>query len=108
MFRGMTRLLLVAALCAPAPSAAELSQADEARARRLLNALGCKGCHQVEGDGGSLAPSLDGIGQRMNQEQIITHLKAHRATRQTGFMPSYATTDPAELKNLSAFLLNLK
>ncbi len=101
------KIILLAALlfCSSLrPALAELSKPDEARARLLINALGCKGCHKFEGDGGSLAPVLDQVGSRLSKEQIVDHLAAHASTRQTGFMPSYNTTEQEELKNLSEFL----
>jgi len=83
-------------------------KASEAEARRLFNAFGCKGCHQFEGDGGSLAPPLDQIGSRMTREQIRKHLAAHVETRKKGFMPSFSTTSQEELELLSDFLYSHK
>ncbi len=51
-------------------SATEAAGADDGRARALLNALGCKGCHQLEGQGGSLAPRLDRVGSRLTRERL--------------------------------------
>lgn len=90
----------------PATSMAEVS--SEAEARRLINALGCKGCHSLEGDGGNLAPALDQIGSRMSRDQISQHMAAHSREEQKGFMPSYNTTPSTELKLISDFLYHLK
>lgn len=83
------------------------SNADEADARRLINALGCKGCHKIQGDGGSLAPELGQIGSRMTRDQIKKHLANHGTSHNENFMPSYDTTSQAELTLLSDFLYNL-
>ena len=96
-----TMFLLLFSLLLTFPATAEES---EVQARRLLNALGCKGCHSFEGDGGSLAPALDQIGSRLTGEQIEKHLAAHTETRKQGFMPSYNTTAEDKLKILSDFL----
>ncbi len=77
---------------------------QEVQARRLLNALGCKACHQFGGDGGSLAPALDQIGSRLTKAQIEQHLATHAEPRTGGFMPSYRTTPADDLKMLSEFL----
>ena len=77
---------------------------SEVQARRLLNALGCKACHRFGGDGGSLAPALDRIGNRRTKEQIEQQLSAHAETSKHGFMPSYRTTPADDLKLLSDFL----
>ncbi len=83
-------------------AAEEISAADEAL--RLFNSLGCKGCHQFNGEGGSLAPQLDTIGSRKSREQIRVHLEAQAKTKKTDFMPSYNTTSRRELELLSDFL----
>lgn len=103
LFRVIPILLL--GLCPLFVSAAEKPEMD---ARRLINALGCKGCHKLEGDGGSLAPELDKIGSRMTRDQISKHLAKHTTAHKNGFMPSYRTTSQAELKLLSNFLYNLQ
>ncbi len=106
--RTIIFLLTSLLLCGSWPALAELNKSDEARARLLINALGCKGCHQLEGDGGSLAPALDQVGKRLSKEEIVRHLAAHASTRESGFMPSYQTTDRDELRNLSEFLHSLR
>lgn len=99
-------MLITLLLCGTSPVLADDS--TEAEARRLINALGCKGCHQLEKDGGSLAPPLDQIGTRMSRLQIRQHLSAHAQEEQKGFMPSYNTTSQAELELISDFLYNLQ
>ncbi len=94
-------LLLLFSLLLRLPATAE---EPEVEARRLLNALGCKGCHSFEGDGGSLAPALDRIGSRLSREQIAKHLVAHTENRQQSTMPSYNSTAADKLKILSDFL----
>lgn len=101
-------IVSIIALLTASLANAELDKDKEAEARRLINALGCKGCHKLEGDGGELAPELDKIGSRMTRVQISTHLAAHSKTRTRGFMPSYSTTPEEDLKTISDFLYNLK
>ncbi len=96
---------LLLCFCLSTPTSAA-SGNNEAKARRLINALGCKGCHKFEGNGGSLAPALDQIGSRLTKKQIENLLLAKSSTRNKGFMPSYKTTPRSELKNLSDFLYN--
>lgn len=101
-------ILLIPLLFGLCPLVVSAEKSSEADARRLINALGCKGCHTLEGDGGSLAPELDHIGSRMTRAQIKKHLAAHAESRKKGFMPSYNTTPQAELTLLSNFLYNLQ
>jgi len=108
MLLRATPILLAILLFALGQLPAFAEDKPEADARRLINALGCKGCHKLEGDGSTLAPALDNIGSRMTREQISNHLASHATTDQQGFMPSYNTTSPAELSLLSDFLYNLQ
>ena len=102
-------LILMPALCIillPCHVMAENNTAAEAQ--ELINALGCKGCHKLAGDGGTLAPELDQIGSKMTRAQINKHMASHSEARQQGFMPSYDTTPKADLNKISDFLYNLK
>jgi hypothetical protein len=105
---GSLLALLLALALSQAPLPVQAQQSVEMQARPLINALGCKSCHSLEGDGGSLAPELDKIGSRMTLAEIRDVLAAHVETRKNGFMPSYSTTSPTELTNLSDFLYNLR
>ncbi|RMF47309.1 MAG: hypothetical protein D6751_03050 [Deltaproteobacteria bacterium] len=62
---ALTGLLTLLLASSPAVAAA-----DTANARGLLNALGCKGCHLLQGQGGHLAPELDRVGSHMTRERL--------------------------------------
>lgn len=96
-----TLLLGVLLLCFSLPAMAE---SDEARARRLINGLGCKACHSFEKSGSTLAPALDRIGLRFSQQQLQEALSKHRGVDSKPFMPSYATTPEEEINILVQFL----
>lgn len=100
----LTMILLLCYGLLPATFAAADDQ--EVQARRLLNALGCKACHQFSGDGSSLAPVLDQIGSRMTKEEIVQWLTSTTKHQTQRFMPSYLSTPADELKILSDFLYN--
>lgn len=74
---------------------------------KLIHTLGCKGCHVIDGDGGSLAPELTDIGTRMTAEQIRALLIADPESRKGGFMPSYATLPDEDLQAISRYLHDL-
>jgi len=73
----------------------------------LIHALGCKGCHTINGEGGSLAADLTKIGTRMSVKQIKAQLIAEPATRTKGFMPSYSSLPDKDLTSISEYLYNL-
>lgn len=97
------RTLLLAFLFFCCPLTA-LAEDDEARARRLINGLGCKACHSFEQSGSTLAPPLDRIGSRLTPEQITEKIVTYRGEETKPFMPSYATTPQEELNTLIQFL----
>ena len=77
-------------------------------ALELIHVLGCKGCHIINGDGGSLAVDLTQIGSRLTAKQIDTQLAAHSSTRTKGFMPSYSSLPKDDLQRISNYLYNLR
>ena len=77
-------------------------------ALELIHVLGCKSCHIINGDGGSLAADLTQIGSRLTAKQIDTQLTAHASTRTTGFMPSYSSLPKDDLQRISDYLYNLR
>lgn len=103
-----TALILITALtillASPCPG---LAATDQQQARQLLNALGCKSCHRLEGQGGSLAPELDQIGTRLTAKQIQQLLAEHGQGQAEHNMPSYDTTSAAELELIANYLYNL-
>ena len=78
--------------------------ADEARARTLINSLGCKGCHLFEGSGGSLGPPLDRIGLRLDSAQISRKLVDPKGTDPQSTMPAFDQLDRDDLETLADFL----
>ena len=74
---------------------------------KLIDVLGCKGCHSISGEGGSLAPDLTQIGSRMSVKQIKEQLITEPAMRTKGFMPSYHSLSEDELERISKYLYDL-
>lgn len=92
-------------ITASAIAADDTPQIDPAL--ELIHALGCKGCHMISADGGSLATDLTKIGSRMSAKQIKAQLIADPATRTTGFMPSYRSLPEKDLDRISEYLYTL-
>jgi mono/diheme cytochrome c family protein len=91
------RLLLLAQLAQPAAAGA-----DDAQARRLLNALGCKACHHLQGQGGSVGPSLDSWPRGQDAQSLLHRLQ--RPPGASGRMPAFDHRPEEELKILADFL----
>jgi len=82
--------------------------ADTARALELINSLGCKGCHQLNGEGGTLGPAFDGMGKRMQEKAIREQLVNPKAKNPNSMMPSFANQPEKDLKVLVDYLKSLK
>lgn len=80
----------------------------ETEALQLIEALGCRGCHRIQGYGGSIADDLSTIGNRMTTAEIRTQLSTHSPTRTGDFMPAYDSLTPQELDLLSSHLYHLQ
>ncbi len=91
----------------PAAIAAENAEQIDP-ALELIHALGCKGCHMINGDGGSQSEDLTQIGSRMTAEQIKAQLTADSSTRIKGFMPSYNSLPKDDLQHISDYLYILR
>jgi len=73
----------------------------------LINALGCKGCHSINGKGSSRAPKLSGISERLTVEQLDARLSGHTETAEN-FMPDYRSLSDSERAEIRDYLYNLK
>jgi ubiquinol-cytochrome c reductase cytochrome b subunit len=81
---------------------------DEARAGELIDSLGCKGCHSLNGGGGTLGPALDAVGKRLDGNRIRRKLLDPKATKPDSMMPSYARLPEKDIDTLVDYLKNLK
>jgi cytochrome c551/c552 len=82
----------------------------------LYKEKGCIGCHQLDGTGGTVGPSFDGIGRRRNAEYIRRSILFPNADTAKGF-EKFAGTMPttfgqqlsaAQLEALVQFLSSKK
>jgi cbb3-type cytochrome oxidase cytochrome c subunit len=96
-------LALTLLLASPAMAAG-----DEARGRELINSSGCKGCHKIEGQGGTLGPALDGVGKRLNPDQLRQQLVNPKARNPSSTMPSFSHLPKKDLQAMVDFLEGLK
>jgi mono/diheme cytochrome c family protein len=62
--------------------------------RQLITEKGCLGCHTMDGAGGAVGPSFDGVGRRLNAEQIRRAILEPNADTSRGF-EQFAGTMPA-------------
>jgi quinol-cytochrome oxidoreductase complex cytochrome b subunit len=67
---------------------------------------GCAGCHRVNGVGGSIGPSLNGLAMRRSREWVERHFLDPRALVPGSLMPSFKFS-PRDRDILVAYLLSL-
>jgi mono/diheme cytochrome c family protein len=111
---GMAVSAPVAQPAAPASSPGGSGPADASsleHIRSLIADNNCMLCHRVGRDGGDIAPSLNGVGARLTEDQIRAAIVSPPAKTRAGAlnpMPSYGNKRTAEdLKNLVHYLSTL-
>jgi len=100
---NLLTFIAAATLCLATTAPAQAADAQE-----LVNSLGCKGCHQIAGSGGTLGPALDGVGTRMNEKDLRQQLINPKAKNATTMMPAFAHLPEKDLQTLVDYLKNLK
>jgi hypothetical protein len=87
-----------------------LTKDQHQQVQDLFTALGCRACHDFDKSGSNLANSLDRIGLKLSEAEILQRLQRPPKKLDVGenFMPSYQTTSIEQLKLLSRFLANRK
>lgn len=85
--------LLAAQLPMPAAAAAQLPAGARARAEWLVRQrLPCLGCHELNGEGGRIGPSLTGVGGRLTGRQILLKITGPERVTPGSIMPRVPMT----------------
>ncbi len=71
---------------------------------QLLKQYGCRGCHKIAGDGGTIGPSLEGVFERRDEAWVRTQIKQPRANNPKTVMPDMGLTD-AEVSRIMSVLI---
>ncbi len=87
-------------LPAPEPTDTPKDTGPITDALGVIDEYGCAGCHDLNGSGADLGPSLNGLSARMDRDQIKTAITNPNATIADGFeadlMPDYFGDDMSE------------
>lgn len=70
-----------------APETPKLRAAPVASGEDLITQFGCRGCHEIGGQGGAVGPSLDGVFERRNEEWLRTQIQRPREHNPKTVMP---------------------
>jgi len=71
--------------------------------KRLLTQFGCQGCHSIDGTGGSVGPTLDGIIAAKGEEFFKKKLKNPQFNNPASPMPPMPLTDE-QIEEIVVFL----
>jgi mono/diheme cytochrome c family protein len=59
----------------------------------MIAQFGCQGCHQINGSGGSLGPTLDGIVEEKSKEFMQKKLRDPKFNNASSAMPQFPMSD---------------
>lgn len=88
------------------PDQGDGSMVERLNRPQVFNQM-CIACHALQAQGGTVGPALDGVGDRMTQEELETWLQNPDAVRPGTTMPQLPLTEP-QIRELSAFLSTLR
>ena len=92
-----------------AENRAERLTATEVLGRELLAAQGCTSCHVINGQGGSVGPSLDGIAARRGPAYIHSYIENPKSLNPNASMPSFLPPLTHEqVEDITQYLLTLR
>lgn len=98
LFIGASAVLL----CSFAAYSADVKHGREVYAQQK-----CVLCHSIAGVGNKKTP-LDGVGSKLNAEQIKKWIKSSKETKPDTKMKAYPNLPEGDLDDLTAFILSLK
>lgn len=77
---------------------------DDGPARKLINAQGCKACHAMEGDGGTLAGSFEDMRANLSRAQIRLQLVNPSGRHGKNTNPDFSHLSEEEIVSLVNFI----
>jgi len=77
---------------------------DDGPARKLFNSQGCKACHALEGDGGSLAGRFEEIRAKLSRAEIRMQLVNPEQKHGNSTIPDFSHLSKQEIDALVNFI----
>jgi len=88
----------------PLRVAARRTPSKKLSGEQLLQQYGCRGCHQIEGVGGTIGPSLDKLFERRDEAWVRTQILRPRSHNPKTVMPELRLSDD----EVTAIILELR
>lgn len=93
-------IFLLGLTALPASSAGQ----NDGPARKLINAQGCKACHALGGDGGTLAGSFEDMRAKLSRTQVRRQLANQDKRHGKGTIPDFSHLSAEEIETLVNFI----
>ena len=77
---------------------------DDGPARKLINSQGCKACHTLENDGGTVAGSFEEIREKLSRQEIRRQLVNPARQHGNHTIPDFSHLTEKEIESLVNFL----
>jgi mono/diheme cytochrome c family protein len=74
---------------------------------KLVNELGCLGCHKINEKGAAFGPDFSGIGNKVNPEWLQSFLKNPKSYDEKTIIPDFKLTEK-DIPSITAYLMSLK
>ncbi len=100
MYRTFLLLIFLATVIRPAGLYAE----DSAKARKLINSQGCKACHSLAGDGGTLSVSFEAMREKLSKPEIRAKLVNREKQHGNMKIRDFSHLDDDEINTLVEFI----
>ncbi len=104
MYRSLSIIgvfFLLGLTAVPGSSGAEQ---EDRSARRLVNAQGCKACHTLEGDGGTLAGSFADMRAKLSRHEVRLQLVNPTGRHGNNTIPDFSHLTEKEIEVLIVFI----
>ncbi len=76
----------------------------DGQARKLINSQGCKACHALEGDGGTMADSFEKIRTRLSRTEVRLQLVNQERKHGNDKIPDFSHLSEEEITALVNFI----
>lgn len=77
---------------------------DDGPARKLINSQGCKACHALEGDGGTLAGRFEDIRAKLSRAEVRLQLVNQEQKHGNSTIPDFSHLSEQEVDALVNFI----
>lgn len=106
LFQAEASPVAPAAPASSAPAPAEGGEGSADAGKALFDKNGCIACHKIAGKGGTVAPDLTGVSQRLSDEDLFKRLKDPQQVKPGSVMPTFGFSDQ-QIRDLIAYLKTL-